>query len=125
MNLHTGRPSQLSHICVGVSGNNMNIFWDPHPCNVTGYIIQYNHTSTGNAKTIITSGIVPRGVYCHQELGGPYQCLVPTGGHLLNISWQYSYQVAATSIYGAGPLSEPVYAKGIDFVDNESLSRLF
>ena len=57
-----------------------------------------------------------QGVDCRQEPCGPYRCLLSTSS-ILNLYQQYSYQVAAVNIYGAGPFSEPVYATGSEFVN--------
>ena len=62
-----------------------------------------------------------QGVDCRQEAGGPYRCLISTSS-TINIHRQYSYQVAAVSIYGAGPFSEPVIATGSEFVNQTHIS---
>ena len=102
----------------------MNISWDPHPCaNIGSYILQYtrtNRTSTSEAKNMIITNTAMQGVDCHQEPGGPYRCLISTAS-IINLYEQYTYQVAAVNSYGAGPYSELIYAKGIDFVGNGKL----
>ena len=100
----------------------MNISWDPHPCNITGYVLLYNRTSTGEVNTIITNSVITHGVDCHQEAGGPYRCLLSTSSYILNIHQQYSYQVAAVNSYGVSLFSELVYAKGTEFINENHIS---
>ena len=120
-------PSQPSRICVGLSTSSeskINISWDPIPCaDITEYIIQYNYTSTNEVENITVNSQKIPDWDCHQEHGGPYQCMVSTsGGDGLNIYRQYTYQVAAVNSYGFGPFSEPVTATGTEFVHQTHIS---
>ena len=108
-------PSQLLRVCVGPDSSlqgRVNISWDLLPCHlqngadITGYIIQYNITSGGEAQTISSSD---NRVDCGVESGGHYRCLLPSSS-LFTTEVPYSFQVAAVNRYGAGPFSGQVNA---------------
>ena len=106
--------SQLLRVCVGPPSSpayqgRVNISWDPLPCHlqngadVTGYIIQYIHLSTGEATNISSSSTR---LICRQETGGPYSCVVPASSFIVNVA--YNFRVAARNNFGVSSFSNPV-----------------